>query len=119
LQETGHRSNSLRAGNPFGMDRELELERETNLATGWAREILRSADRMETLDVDPKWAGAITRYSDGASHHNRAVACCGTSYTPNCPAHPSDLAVPPRHSGWHDDTSTTITVPGRRWAAAA
>jgi len=64
LQETGHRSNSLRAGNPFGMDRELELERETNLATGWAREIVRSADRMETLGVDPKWAGAITRYAE-------------------------------------------------------
>lgn len=46
------------------MDRELELEREVNLAAGWAREIVRAADRMEALGVDPKWANAIVRYAE-------------------------------------------------------
>jgi hypothetical protein len=43
------------------MGRELELEREVNLAAGWAREIVRSASQMEALGVDAMWTDAITR----------------------------------------------------------
>jgi hypothetical protein len=32
--------------------------------SGWAREVVRSADRMEALGVDPKWTGTITRYAE-------------------------------------------------------
>lgn len=46
------------------MGRELELEREVNLPAGWAREIVRSAGRMETLGVDAMWTGAIIRRSE-------------------------------------------------------
>jgi hypothetical protein len=48
-----------------GMGRELELEREVNLAAGWAREIVRSAGRMEALGVDPMWVNAITLRAEG------------------------------------------------------
>lgn len=42
------------------MNRELELEREVNLTAEWAKEIVRSAGRLEALGVAPMWAGAIT-----------------------------------------------------------
>ncbi|WP_329245808.1 hypothetical protein OG417_50435 [Actinoallomurus sp. NBC_01490] len=38
-----------------------ELEHEVNLAVGWAKEIVGSAGRMETLGVDPMLVNAITR----------------------------------------------------------